>query len=167
MLSKPLQSLGLQLWRSCMLYIWEAVLWQSIGPQQYSIDVMLIQLRNGHLRSSINHIFCIRSSIDLRIHQKILCHNTNRFGMPSNIILLLSLEWSMVQKLSKCEVKAWLWWSLIILPSLRFYVKSNFGEFKQSKNVILGNLRDSELWIFGKFGTWKLLKFTKIKIQNF
>ena len=83
-LSKPLQSLGLQLLRSCMWYIWEAVLWQSIGPQQYNIDVMLIQLRNGHLRSSINHIFCIRSSIDLRIHQKILCHNTNRIGMPSN-----------------------------------------------------------------------------------
>ena len=67
----------------------------------------------------------------------------------------------MLQKLSKCEVKAWLWWNLIILLPLRFYVKSNFGEFKRSKNVIFGNFRDSELWIFGKFGTWKLLKFTK------
>ena len=54
---------------------------------------------------------------------------------------------------------------MILLP-LRFYVKSNFGEFERSKNVIFGNSRGSELWIFGKFETWKLLQFTKIKIQN-
>ena len=32
--------------------------------------------------------------------------------------------------------------TIIIL--LRFYVKSNFGEFKQSKNVNFGNFRGSE-----------------------
>ena len=42
-------------------------------------------------------------------------------------------------ELSKCEVKA-----LIILPLL-FYVKSNFAVFKQSKDVIFGNFRESEL----------------------
>ena len=52
---------------------------------------------------------------------------------------------TMLQKLSKCEVKAWLCWSLIILPSLRFYVKSNFGKFKLSKIVIFGSFRDSKL----------------------
>ena len=52
---------------------------------------------------------------------------------------------TMLQKLSKCEVKAWLCWDLIILPPLRFYVKSNFGKFKRSKNVIFGNCRASEL----------------------
>ena len=52
----------------------------------------------------------------------------------------------MLQKLSKCEVKAWLCWHLIILPPLRFYVKSNFGEFTWSKNVIFDNLRGSEFW---------------------
>ena len=72
---------------------------------------------------------------------------------------------TMLQKPSKCEVKAWLYWNLIILQPLRFYVKSNFGEFKQFKNVIFGNFKDSELWIFGKFGTWTLLKFTYIN-QN-
>ena len=50
-------------------------------------------------------------------------------------------ECTMLQKLSKCEVNAWLCWNLIILPPLRFYVKSNFGKFKQSKNVIFGNFR--------------------------
>ena len=54
---------------------------------------------------------------------------------------------------------------LDILSPLRFYVKLNFGEFKQSKNVIFGN-KDTELIIFGNFGTWNLLKFTEIKIQN-
>ena len=37
---------------------------------------------------------------------------------------------TMLQKLSKCEVKAWLCWNWIILPPLRFYVKSNLGGFK-------------------------------------
>ena len=48
-----------------------------------------------------------------------------------------------LQKLSKCEVNAWLCWNLIILPPLWFYVKSNFGELKGSKNVIFGYFR---LW---------------------
>ena len=72
----------------------------------------------------------------------------------------------MLQKLSKCEFKAWLCWNLIILPQLRIYVKSNFGEFDWSKNVFFGNSIDSELWNFGEFETWKILKFTKMKIQN-
>ena len=46
-----------------------------------------------------------------------------------------SLHHTMLQKLSKCEVKAWLCWNLMILPPLRFYLKSNFSKFKQSKNV--------------------------------
>ena len=53
---------------------------------------------------------------------------------------------TMLQKLSNCEVKAWLCWNLINLLPLRFYVKSNFGEFKRSNNVIFGNFRNSEFW---------------------
>ena len=59
---------------------------------------------------------------------------------------------TMLQKLSKCEVKPWLCRNLIILPPLRFYLKSNFGVFKRSKNVIFGNFRGSELWILVNFG---------------
>ena len=43
---------------------------------------------------------------------------------------------------------------MILLP-LQFYVKSNFGKFKRSKNVIFGNFRDSEVW-----------NLLKIKIQK-
>ena len=56
-------------------------------------------------------------------------------------IITKSYTYTMLQKISKCEVKAWLCWSLIILPALRFYVKSNLGEFKRCKNVILANLK--------------------------
>ena len=59
---------------------------------------------------------------------------------------------TMLQKLSKCEVKAWLCWHLIILLPLPFWVKSNFGQFKRYKNVVFGHFRDSKLWIFGKLG---------------
>ena len=58
---------------------------------------------------------------------------------------------TMLQKVSKCEVKAWPCWKLIILLSLQFYVKSNFGEFKRPKNVIFDNFRYSELWIMVNF----------------
>ena len=53
---------------------------------------------------------------------------------------------TMLQKLSKCEVKAWFCWNLIILPPLRFYVKLNFGKFEWSKNVICNNFRGFEFW---------------------
>ena len=70
------------------------------------------------------------------------------------------------QKLSKCEVKAWLCWYLIIIQSLRFCVKSNFGKFIQSKNVIFGNFRDSELGILVNLGLESCSNLLKIKIQN-
>ena len=50
--------------------------------------------------------------------------------------------WSstVIQKLSKCEVKVWLCWNLIILPPLRIYVKSNLGKFKHPKMPFLAIL---------------------------
>ena len=44
--------------------------------------------------------------------------------------------YTMLQKLSKCEVKAWLCRNLLISLPLRFYVETNLGTFKRSKNVI-------------------------------
>ena len=70
-------------------------------------------------------------------------------------VLPTSWHCTMLQKLSK----------FFILSPLRFCVKSNFGEFSQSKNVVFGNFRDSELCIFGKFGTWKLLNVLKSKFR--
>ena len=87
---------------------------------------------------------------------------------------------TVLQKLAKCEVKPLLFWNVIILPPLRFYVKSNFGEFKQSKNDIFGNCRDSELWILvnlglescsnllkSKFGTSKIAKINIFGLFEF
>ena len=39
---------------------------------------------------------------------------------------------TMLQKISKCEVKVWLCWNLMILPPLQFCVKLNFGKFIKS-----------------------------------
>ena len=71
----------------------------------------------------------------------------------------------MLQTFSKCEVKAAWCGNLLISLPLKFYVKSNFGELKGSKNMIFGNFRGSET-IFGKFWTWKMAKITQIEIQN-
>ena len=56
-----------------------------------------------------------------------------------------SMYCTMLQKLSDCEVKAARNEHCSNLLPLRFYVKSNFGELKWSKNVTLANFRDSEL----------------------
>ena len=68
--------------------------------------------------------------------------------LPSSSVSECLLEahkpYTMLQKLSKCEVKAWLSWNLIILLPLRFYVKSNFGEFIRHKNVVFANFKGSE-----------------------
>ena len=65
-------------------------------------------------------------------------------------------SFTMLQKLSKCEVRAWLCRNMIILPSLRFHVKSNFGEFKWSKNVNFDYFRG-----FSNFEQLSSPKFTK------
>ena len=57
----------------------------------------------------------------------------------------LVLQYTRLQKLSKCEVRALLCSNLIILPPLQFYVKSNIGKFKLSKNAIFGNFRGSQI----------------------
>ena len=72
---------------------------------------------------------------------------------------------TMLQKLSNCEVKAWLCWNLIILLPLRFYVKSNFGEFKQSKNVVFGNIRGSEFWFVVNLSNFQVQNLPKFIIQ--
>ena len=66
----------------------------------------------------------------------------------------------MLQKLSKCEVKAAGYGNFSNLLQLRFYVKSNFGELKWSKNVIFANFGDSELWNLVNC-SWKIVKSTK------
>ena len=73
---------------------------------------------------------------------------------------------TMLQKLSKCEVKAWLCWNWIISLQLRFYVKSNFGAFKRSKNVIFGNFWDSELWILVNLGLESCSNLLKSKFRT-
>ena len=72
----------------------------------------------------------------------------------------------MLQKISKCEVKAWLCWNLIILPSLRFYVKSNFGVFKWSKNVVMGNFRGSEFGFLANLSNFQVPNLSKFKDQR-
>ena len=70
---------------------------------------------------------------------------------------------TMLQILSKCEVKAWLGCILIILQSLRFYVKSNFGNFKPSKNVIFGNFRGSQFWFLVNLSNFQVPNLPKIQ----
>ena len=72
---------------------------------------------------------------------------------------------TMLQKLSKCEVKAWLCLKKI-LRSLIFYVKSNFGEFKRSKNVIFGNCRDSQFWFLVNFSIFQEPNLPKFKVLS-
>ena len=83
---------------------------------------------------------------------------------------ILGQQWNhftMLQKLSKCEVKSWLCRNLIILPPLRFYVKSNFGKFKRSKNVIFGNSRPSELWNLVNLGLESCSNLLKSKFRTY
>ena len=70
---------------------------------------------------------------------------------------------TMLQKLSKCEVKAWLCQNLIILLPLQFCVKYSFGEVKQSKNVIFG---DSGVWISVNLGLESCSNLLKSKSRT-
>ena len=91
----------------------------------------------------------------------------NQFASPI-LIWLPNTDYksTMLQKLSKCEVKAWLCWNLIILLPLWFYVKSNFGEFKWSKNIIFSNFRGSEFSFCYIWASFKSQIYQKFKLQS-
>ena len=57
---------------------------------------------------------------------------------------------TMLQKFSNCEVKAARCGNFTIFPPLKFYVKSNFGEFKRQKMSLLALLEVLNL-DFSKF----------------
>jgi len=59
-------------------------------------------------------------------------------------------SFTLLQKLSKCEVKAWRCWNLIILLPLRIYVKSNFVNSNRPKMLFLAIL-DVLNFDFSKF----------------
>ena len=54
----------------------------------------------------------------------------NKTDLVRSRVISTGSKCTMLQKPSKCEVKARLCRDLIILPPLRFCMKSNFGEFK-------------------------------------
>ena len=68
------------------------------------------------------------------IHLKKKMHKENELNCVS----------TMLQKLSKCEVKAAWYGDFSNLLPPRFYVKSNFGVIKRSKNAIFANTRGPE-----------------------
>ena len=68
---------------------------------------------------------------------------------------------TMLQKLSKCEVKVH--YTRIDLP-LNF-AWNQFWQDLNVKNCHFYNFRDSQLWILVNLGLEKWLKYTKIKIQ--
>ena len=74
----------------------------------------------------------------------------------------------MLQKLSKYEVKVLTLLKLVILLPLRFYVKSNYGEFKWSKNVIFSNLEvlKFDFSKFEQFLSSKFTKYSKFRVSN-
>ena len=94
-----------------------------------------------------------RMCLDVELVGHITCHT------------IRDLVCTMLQKLSKCEVKAWLCCNLIILPSLKFYVKSNFGKFKLSTNVIFGNFRGFEFWFLVNLSNFQVPNLPKFKFR--
>ena len=53
----------------------------------------------------------------------------------------VSSKCTLLQKVSKCEVKEARYGSFTIFLPLRFYMKSNFNDLKRSKNVIFGHFQ--------------------------
>ena len=92
------------------------------------------------------------------IHWKILPEIHSFVTIMKSMFLKKVWEWIFVQyplcsryfqnvKLSLDFVE-----SLILLPPLQFYVKTDFGDFRRSKNVIFCNLMASELWTLVNLG---------------
>ena len=80
-------------------------------------------------------------------------------------LVQVSFKSTMLQKLSKCEVKAWLSWNLILLPPLRFCVTSNLKNTNCPKMLFLAILGVLN-FDFSKFEQLSS-PFTKFKVLSF
>ena len=113
---------------------------------------------------------CIRK---MALISQTICHmspNESTASQCGNLNFFLALLFTpehYAPEISVYEVKAWLCWNLIIVPSLQFYVKYSFGEFKRSKNVIFGNFGDSELLILVNLGLESCSNLLKSKFRTF
>ena len=92
-------------------------------------------------------LFSYFSSFPLILPNPFLQKSEYIFTQCGKFIPFSVIQITMLKKLSKCEVKAWLCWNFIVLLVHWFYVKSNFGKFKQFKSIIFGNFRGSNFWI--------------------
>ena len=76
--------------------------------------------------------------------------------------ILWKSHYTMLQKLSKCEFKAGLCWYLIILPPLKFYVRSDLVNSNGPKMLFLAILEVLN-FDFSKFEQLSSPRFTKIQ----
>ena len=53
---------------------------------------------------------------------------------------------------------------VIILPPLRFYVKTTIDQFKRSKNVVFGNFRGCEFWFLVNLSNFQVSNLPKFKV---
>ena len=146
--------------------IWWSWIWITISWAWFPVWPFTTLLSWENCRSAsilLRRSVSVWSGATILVSQQYSWIHVCIHGFRRNVLLYCC---TMLQKLSECEVKAWLCWNLIILLALRFYIKSNFGEIKWSKNVIFGNFRDSELWILVNLALEKCSNLLKIKIQN-
>ena len=73
------------------------------------------------------------------------------------------IYYTMLQKLSKCEVKAWLCWNLIILPSLRFTWNLIFANFNGQKISFLAIVEVLNFDFLSKFQVPNWPKFQSLE----
>ena len=83
--------------------------------------------KSPRLESFVRNDIILWKSARTQIHHFLISslligNDTNRKAFAS------IYRYTMLQKLSKCEVEAWLCWNLMILPPPRFYIKLNFGD---------------------------------------
>ena len=114
-------------------------------------------LSMAHFKKSICSIqFLVHRLQDWKLKFICSCWFFAIFSFPMHYALETFKMWSLCLTLLEFD-------NLNVTQILR---EIQFWWIQTVQNVNFGNFRYSELWIFGKFGTWKMLKFTKIKIQN-
>ena len=105
-----------------------------------------------------------------KFHQTIKHISGSDWNSNIDQIALTLIQNTMLQKLSKCEVRAWLYWNVIILQPFRFYMKWNFGKYvpKMTFLAILETLNFEFLVNLGFESCSTLLKshFTTSKIAQ-
>ena len=130
-------------------------IWRNFLVNQMQIKLQVFNFTNFPVKSNAYEV------TEFILTKFSVKSDANQVAVP----VLVSLYFTMLQKLSKCEVKAWLlkFENLTVTQILR---EIKFRQIQTVQKCNFGNFRDSEFWFLVNLSIFQVPNLPKFKFQS-